>query len=289
MDEQSKDAIKGDVVMRKHDKNEPSRPLSTNFTDRTLRRAIKAKRRETRWLPLKELLHMKKRTMIRQPVGALIALAIVILGGAGVYAAANWFGGAVKVTSDDSIMTVDLTKCDSNLPPGVEPTSDRANIKFKITGSPHISAEELQRKLLVNCEFDSVLKFYQSKIGAMVGTPPAVVKAVNSSEKKITFSIRWGGEDIERTFVLAKDAQIIDKGATSDLTALRPGDYVMFAYKFDEGLIVNETDNPFDYVKEVLGVFKTQYDTREFLESAKSLYSANNIMPLDWYNQIHKK
>ncbi len=275
--------------MSKQHSTQPSRSLSVTFTGSTLRRAIKAKRRENRRLVIKELFTMKKRNLLRQPLGALVALAIVVFGGAGVYAAANWFGGVVSVKSDNSIMTVDLSKCESNMPPGIEPTSDRSNIKFKITGTPHIEAKELQRKLLVNCEFDSVLKIYQAKLGTPVGTPPAVIKSVDKEKNTVTFELKWGGRSTVRTFALAKDPLLLDKGAPTTLSALRLGDYVMFAYKFPESLIVNETDDPFDHVTEVLGIFKTQYDTREFLEDGKSLYSANNIMPLDWYNQINKK
>lgn len=274
--------------MSKRNIPQPSRPLSVNFTDRTLKRAITQKRQADRLAKLQGVFFMKKQFW-KQPVGALAAIALVVMGGAGVYAATSWFGGSVKVTSDNSIMTVDLSQCESNIPPGVGPKSDRSNIQFKITGSPHISTEELQRKLLVNCEFDSVLKFYQTKFGAAIGTPSAVIKNIDKATSAITFELKWGREDYVKTFTLAADSIVMDKGEPADITALKQGDHVMFAYKLPDSTVMSELDDPFNHVEEVVGVFKTQYDTREFLEDAKSLYSANNIMPLDLYNDLQKQ
>jgi hypothetical protein len=286
VDEQGENTIEGDAVMKRN-MPQPNRPLSVNFTDSTLRQAIKTKRRYDYRLIIKELFQMK-RNKLTKPAGALLALALVVLGGAAVYAATNWFKGNVTVTSDNSIMTVDLSECESNLPPGVEPKSDRSNIQFKITGTPHISPEELERKLLVRCEFDSVSKFYQSKFGASVGTPSAVVRSVDTTQKTVSFDVKWGDRGYAKTFKLASGFIVMDKGMPGSLSSLKEGDHVIFAYKLPESLIVAENQDPLDQVTEVLGAFKTQYDTRELLKDGKSLYSANNIMPLDWYNQIHK-
>lgn len=274
--------------MSKQDFVQPSRPLSTNFTDNTLRRAISEKRQAT-GLPAEEGTITMKKNILLQPTGVFVALAIVVLGSVGVYAAANWFGGNVEVTSDDSVMTVDLSKCESNMPPGVA-TTDRKNVKFKITGSPHIQVQDLQQKLLANCEFDSVLHIYQAKYGENVGMSSSVIKSFNPQDNSITLDFTFGGEAIEKTFSLKKDGIVYDKGQQVSTSRLKVGDYAIFAYRRDTNNNLQETDNPFNNLTSIDSIFKTQYDTRESLEGVKSFYDSNNIMPLDQYNQLqHKK
>jgi hypothetical protein len=271
--------------MNKQDLHQPTRPLSVNFTDGTLRQAIRAKRRNNRSSPVQGLFTMKQRNFLKQPAGALVALAIIILGGASVYAAANWFGGSVQISTDQSVITVDLSKCQGkNLPPGIEPASDRSNIKFKITGTPHINEGNLQRKLLANCEWQAILEFYQKQYNT-VGSHVGVVRKVDATTRTITINLEFGGKSFDKTFPLTQNAEIYNKGMRTDLASIKSGDFVMFAY--DVGTPVLENENPFDRNLELKSIFKTQYDLREVIADGKSLYGApNNIMPLQQYEEV---
>ena len=267
----------------------PKRALTNNFTKRTVRRSLLAKKRLERRRRLKGLFVMQKIGFLKHPVGVFITIAILITSGAGVYAAINWFNGEVTVTSDNSILTVDLSKCNSPMPPGIEPTSDRNNVQFKITGSPHIESKELEQKLLTNCEFDTVLRFYQIKFNTFVGTSPALVKGTDTKNNTVTLSLKFGGTDLEKTVTMKPNTTIYDKGEIANLSQLHSGDYVVIAYLRGADTPMIETENPFKELDSIDSIFKTQYDTREFPEGTKSLYSSNNIMPLDQYKQIHKK
>jgi hypothetical protein len=267
--------------MKKEITTRSIRPLSADFTAKALRRAIRAKHRYDRVSAIKELFTMK---ITKKPIGALLALALVVTGGVGVYAAGNWFNGSVKVASDDSIMTVDLSQCDNaSTPPGVEP-GDKSAVKFKILGQPHISTQDLQRKLLVACEFQNVLKLTQAKSQGGQGTASAILESIDYQQNIVTLRLTWGGEEFLKTFTLATDASLVDKGQEATLKTFTPGSYVVATY--DIGALI-EGENPFDTITELKGLFKTQYDTREYHSDGKSLYDAGNIMPLDHYNQIN--
>lgn len=216
-----------------------------------------------------------------------MALAIVLFGGLGVYAAVNWFGGSVQITSNQSVMTVDLSKCQGkNLPSGIEPTSDRSKVQFKILGTPHISEADLQRKLLANCEWQTILDLYQQKYGT-VGSHVGVVRGTDPTTRTVTINVEFGGKSFDKPFPLTQNAEIYNKGAPTDLANIKTGDFVMFAY--DVGAPVLENENPFDRNLEIKNLFKTQYDLREVLADGKSLYGApNNIMPLEQYDGLHK-
>lgn len=270
--------------MRKQDSVQPRRPLSVNFTDRTLRRAITQKRRADRLTAIKGILSMRKQYW-KQPAGALVALALVVLGGAGVYAAANWFNGSVKVTADDSILTVDLSECKSAaMPAGIEPTTNRKEVKFKILGTPHIEAKELEQRLLADCEVQTVRQSYHDQYGQSVSDHYGVVKEVNQTARTVTLAYRWGGvEENIKTFPLEQTATIYDKGQVSDLSQLTPGDVVTFVY--DISGYVEEGQNPFNRITALKSLFKMQYDTRQAMSVTKASYTESNIMPLDHYNQ----
>lgn len=270
--------------MKKEVTNRSPRPLSADFTESTLRRALRAKRRYDRQNAIKELLTMK---MAKKPIGALVALAIVVMGGVGVYAAGNWFNGRVQVTQDDSIMTVDLSECKDTVTPGVEPTTDRSAVKFKILGYPHIQPEELQRKLLTNCELTNVTKQLgsQEKTGKLQGLSSALVEAVDYQKGIVTLRVSWGGQEFSKTVTLASGAILKDKGQEATLKSFSPGSYVVVSYDVADSM---ENKNPWDTVIGVNGMFKTQYDTRETQKDGKSLYDTANIMPLDHYNQINR-
>jgi hypothetical protein len=264
--------------------NEPRRALSANFTNKTLRRAIKAERQANRRAAIKGVFFMKKQFW-KQPVGAFVALALVVLGGTGVYAATNWFNGGVKVTTDNSILTVDLSECKSAvMPAGIEPTANRKEVKFKILGTPHIEAKELEPRLLADCEMQTVREFYHDQYGQSINDYYATIKEINQADRTVTLAYRWGGIDENvKTFPLEQTAAIYDKGQPSSLSQLKPGDIVTFVYDL-QGYI-EEGQNPFDRITALKSLFKMQYDTRQAMAVTKAAYTESNIMPLDQYNQ----
>lgn len=270
--------------------NQPDRPLVANFTDTTLRRAILSKHQNDRRQAIKELFTMgNKRNFLTQPAGAFIVLAIVILGGTGVYAAANWFGGIVSVTSDRSIMTVDLSRCQGdNLPPGIDENTDRSSVKFKITGEPHISKEDLQRKLLANCEHQTISVFYREKYG-ITSSDVGVVKTINPQLQTVTVEIAFGGKTFDKTMLLTPYVAVYDKGRDAALSNVKAGDYIMIAFDLAKPNLL-EGESPYDQEITVKGIFKTQYDLREVMKDGKSLYEApNNIIPLEQYEEMQRK
>lgn len=274
--------------MSKQDFVQPNRPLSTNFTDNTLQRAISEKRRATS-LPAEERIFTMKKNILLRPTGALMTLAIVILGGAGAYAAANWFGGSVQVTSDNSIMTVDLSKCQGGLlPPGIEQSVDRSKVQFKITGSPHISEQALQQRLLADCEWQNIQGVNKNKVGANASTV-GIVKSIDMSTQTFTASITFGGSAFDKTFTLGTNIQTYDKGSVANISSLKPGEEIVLMY--DLPTPIDEGKNPFDQNLNLKGIFVTQYDLRDVIAKEKPLYGQpNNIMPLSQYDILqHKK
>lgn len=273
--------------MKKHEKSEPNRPLSINFTDRTLKRAIKAKRRESARASLRGVFIVKKQ-FLKQPVGVLVALGLVVLGGAGAYAATNWFNGSIGVKEDQTILTVDLSECKSAvMPAGIEPAADRREVKFKILGDPHIGGEKLEKSLLADCEMQAVREFYKQQYGGSLAEHFGMVKKVDLSERTVTLSYTWGGSSSEMTWRLDNGAQLYDKGQPAELAQFKEGDTVVFAY--DLGGYIEEGQDPFKKITSLRSLFKMQYDTSQAMGVTKAFYDESNIMPLDWYNQIHKK
>lgn len=224
---------------------------------------------------------------VKQPLGALIAVAIVIVGSVGTYAAMNWFNGEVRVASEDSVMSVDLSRCAaSQLPPGVEQTDDRKNVQFKIMGTPHIDAPALQHKLLTQCESDVVSDFYTAHYpGQKIGTHPSTVKAI--TPYTITLEVLWENRYTDKTFSITQDTSFYTLSQPSNLKDLKVGDTVVYAYDLT-GSYIDETKNPMNTVDSVKSVFKTQYDTKDTYGKAGLDYATANIMPMDYYKQLHK-
>jgi hypothetical protein len=266
----------------------PKRALSTNFTQQTLHRSLQAKKRLERTRQIKGLFIMSKPSFMKQPIGVLVAIALVVASGAGVYAAMNWFNGDIKVTSDDSIMTVDVSECQSDMfLPGSEVT-DKKNVQFKILGTPHIDAQTLQKRLLADCEFTSVQEFYAKQgVSAITGYQSSVVKNIDSYT--ITLEQFWIGAFTDKTFSIQSDTSFYDKGTAVNKSDLKVGDTVVYTYESTPG---QEDVNSMDTVTSVKSVFKTQHDTKQMMQysgKTKAFYPENNIMPLGMYNQLHKK
>lgn len=276
--------------MKERDFQQPNRSLSLDFTDTTLRSAIAAKRRNDRYQAIKELFTMEnKRNFLKKPIGAFIAFAVVVTGSASVYAAANWFGGVVSVTSNNSTMTVDLSQCQGKiLPPGIDEKTDRSNVRFRITGEPHISKTDLQRKLLADCEYQTILTLGHDKYGA-ISNDVGIIKSISPSHMSMTLEIAYKGKSINKTVSFDQNVGVYDKGQNATLTDLRSGDHVMIAFNI-RGPRPIETENLYDRDFIVKSIFKTQYDLREVINDGKSLYGApNNIMPFEQPQEMQKK
>lgn len=279
----------------------PGRPLRANFTAQTMRYAQTAKRRHSRQQQLltriQDLFVMKQLKFLRTAPSTALAIALVVTGSAGAYALSNWFNGVVTVREGDAVFSVDLSSCKGNLPPGVE-SQDRSNVQFKILGNPHISADELERQLLVQCEFDAVASFYRTKYnadvindnnGILLSTRIGTIKAVGDGSVTIVYT--WFGEKREKTFAVPAGAPIYTKGVPGSLADIHAGDHVMFAIKVTLTTPQQE-DKPVDAIESVQdlhSLFVTEHDITTAPGASKNgFYPDNNIMPLDHYNRIKK-
>lgn len=270
----------------KQTSSEPQRPIRADFTAQTLQHARVAKARRARWQQLqaltKEPLSMKSLKFLRTVPGAALALAVLATGSVGVYALNNWFNGDVTVRQNNSVLSVDLSSCKGNLPAGID-SSDRSNVQFRITGNPHISAEDLQRQLLAQCEFDAVRDFYGRNGQGDNYLLPVTIKVTNGAS--VTFEYAWGGEKHEKTILLAPNATIYKEGAPVSLDDLSAGDAAVIA----TSPIVDWQENidPLDQATEARSIFVTQHDVNSAPSvSKKALYDEGNIAPLNHDNEI---
>lgn len=270
--------------------SQPRRTLRADFTAYTIRHATTAKRRTDTKQQIraffKEPFSMKSITFLRTAPGAALAMAIVATTSVSAYALTNWFNANVTVKQNNSILSVDLSQCKGNLPPGIEPSADKRNVQFKILGSSHIAADQLQRQLLAECEYNAVVDFYRNNSqGQSYSLYPSVVKGINA-DGTVTLDYFWGGQTIEKTFAVPKDANAYDQGSKISMQDLQTGGTVVFAAETPQ---VAEGNDPLATVSEVKSIFKTQYDTREAPGATKkAFYEESNIMPLDTYKRLHQ-
>lgn len=270
--------------------SEPRRRLRADFTAHTMRHVATAKQRANTKqqikLFFKEPFSMKSLKFLRTAPGAALAVAIVATTSVSAYAALNWFNATVTVKQNASVLSVDLSQCKGNLPPGVD-SPDRSNVQFKILDDRHISADQLQRQLLIQCEYDAVTDFYrQNPVTKDAALQIGTIKALDGTSK-VTFEYAWGGNINQKTLALTSGTTIYSQGVPAHVQDLHVGDKVIFATSH-QGYVEEGTD-PLSAVSEAQSIFKTQYDTSDALgTSKKGFYEDNHIMPLDWYNQIHK-
>jgi hypothetical protein len=267
--------------------SEPRRPLRADFTALTMRRAAMAKRRTLTKKQykafLKEPFSMKSLSFLRTAPGAALAVAIIATTSVSAYTIANWFNADVTVTQNNAILSVDLSDCKGNLPPGVT-TTDTHNVQFKILGNPHISAADLQQKLLAECEYQAVVDFYKAK-PVQTHLQAGTITSVEDGIVGVTY--QWGGKANEKTFMLAADATVYNQGASAQVSDLKVGNTVVLATPEQS---VQEGVDPLTEATHALSIFKTQYDvTQAMSESKKGFYETNKIMPLDAYNQLQKQ
>jgi len=290
-----------------HKDNGSIRPLASDFTERALRNAIRAKQRRVskkRFDFLKtEIFPMKLLKSLRTVPGAAAVVAIVATSSVGAYALSNWFGGTVPVKEDASVFSVDLSSCRGSVLPGINENDDLHNIKFKITGRPHISAQDLQQDLLGDCEYNAVVDFYAAKFPEAgftnTGHPAAASQRFNYTLLPATvvvanhgsITVKSTGSKADsfgtRTLTLAPDASIYDESRTASVDALQPGDSILFvAYSASAGAPMTEGTtllNKSDI--QVRSIFKTHYNDGT---SSSFGYQTNNVMLLDQYQQLHK-
>lgn len=229
---------------------------------------------------------MSKLEFLKHPAGALIAIALVVTGGAGVYAAMNWFNGSIKVTSDNSILTVDLSGCKNSLPLGGINGSDPKNVQFKILGTPHIEAAILQQKLLAQCEFNSAMEFLKTQYpDVSLGYQTSKIKAIDAYS--ITLESTWGAKQTDRIFYITPNTTIFDQTTPAKTGNLKVGDSVVYAYIVPADAMTEGQDMP-ESIRSVHSIFKTQYDTTQSMLVTKAFYDESNIMPLQMYNQLNK-
>jgi len=275
---------------------EPQRALRTDFTAYTIKHATVAKqraRKKERFGALfKEPFSMKSLAFLRTAPGMLVASAVIATTGASAYALTNWFNGSIGIKQDNSILSVDLSSCKGTLP-GFDNT-DRHNVQFKILDGAHISATDLQQKLLAECEYQAVLSFFRGQpttASSAIYTATALAVTNNS----LSISYKWAGTTHEKTLSLAQNLTVYDQGHPTMLTSLRAGDSIVFATSTQPVVIKNgqpvplEGAEPFSAVNEVQSIFKTHYDTTTALSASKNgFYEDNHIMPLDMYRHLHK-
>lgn len=262
--------------------SEPRRPIRTDFTARTLRHAVTAKRRAQSKQQIKaffkEPFSMKSLKFLRTAPGFAVAAAVLATTTVSAYTISNWFGGEVAVKQNANVLSVDLSECKGALPPGIEHNTNRSDVKFKIVGDPHISAEQLQKQLLVDCEYKAVIDFYRAQPkNQAYEFHTATVKAV-SVDRGVTLNYAWGGTTHEKTIALAQNAPVYNQGQPVSASELTAGDFIVFAVNPTAPV---EGTNPLAGIEEVQSVFKTQYDTSLAPSASKNaFYEDNNILPL---------
>lgn len=271
---------------------QPRRELHSDFTARTIRHAIVAKRRATvkQYIKttVKEMQYMKSFKKLGALPGAAALVIMVTATSAGAYALTNWFNANVAVNQDKSVMSVNIADCKDMPLSGIGQNVDKRNVQFKILGDPHIAADQLQRRLLAECEYNAAIGFYKNTYPDQNFTFYAgTVKAV-ATDASVTLDYSWGGVTKDKTFAVSNDAGIFNQGARVTLQDLKAGDTIIFA---SEQRVVAEGVDPLADVSQVQSIFKTQYDVTDALSASKeksALYDSGNIMPLEMYNQLHK-
>ncbi len=286
---------------------QPSRPLRSDFTGRVLRSTLRARRRrimKKQYEVLsKELFSMTPIKLLRTVPGAASAMAVVAAGSVGVYALSNWFGGNIEVKQYASLFSVDLSSCKGNLPPGVNEGDNRRDVRFKITGSPHISAQALQQDLLGECEYNAVTDFYAAKFpeaglsstaststtqGFKYMIVPAKIAGISNGSIALSSTGGKAASFGTRTIEFASDVSVYDMGKAAVLPDLKPGDYVIFvAYSatadgpLTEGATILDASDT-----RILSIFKTQYNDGT---STSFNYQTSNVVPLDTYSQLSNR
>lgn len=255
----------------------PRRELNSNFTEQTFARSVAAKKRYARRQHTKGFF-MNIPHFIKQPLGAAITVVTISMSAVGAYAAINWFSGSVQVSQkSDSILSVDLSSCKGNLPPGVT-SADRHNVQFKIVGNPHISTNDLQRSLLEDCEYAAATAFFKTQPSTQSANSVEVATVTDISPTGLTFSYKRGGQTLSR-HITTTGLGLFKEGAPATLADFHAGDHILVAYDVPQPWV--EDQDPVA-IGTMRGVFKTQYDvTQAPMASKNGFYQDNNIAPIN--------
>lgn len=254
--------------------NEPARMLHKNFTTITLRRAKSAKKRWDR----------RSRPLFKMSFGMAAAVGAVLLGGVGTYAATqNWFTGTVDVRQNGSVITLDLTGCE--LPPGVHDPNRRA-VKFKILGDKHVSQQDLQRAMTIECEFNAVSNFFlaQPASANVWAMAPSTITSIEGETMTFRYRNPANYAETKTRTIGVKDALVFEDRKLIPLSSLKTGDHALLGLTAttyppqDVDIFGEQVENRH------LTILRTQYDTAEAPSaSKKNMYDEWNIVPLDWY------
>ena len=234
--------------------------------------------------------------------GVTLAIAAILLvGGTGVYALTNWFGGTPTVENDGTILSVDVSSCKDDIYPYIVPNhtpskdlgteqTDFKNLKFKVIGNPHISADDLQKQLLIDCEAAAVRSYFATNnVGDM--TEPGTISALNGAE--LTVDYMFNGENRQKTFAL-DGVTVIEKGKATTKEALSVGSYAYIAYPHPSTnkLMSDAEVRSIDFLRDaskINAVFITTYNMQKTSGDPNGEginYSRMNIMPLDAYERL---
>lgn len=223
--------------------------------------------------------------ILRTIPGIAATFTVVAATSVGAYALTNWFGGKVHVMQKNaSVLTVDLSSCQGNLPPGVDSATNRHDVQFKILGNPHISKVDLQQDLLGSCESSAVSQFYASKFpltGASQSNyllVPATVVANNGTTMTVKSTGAKAAAFGTRTLHIAADATVYNQGKVAAMSDLQAGDNVQVVVYSPSRTTSLEGTSIFDQQDaQLVSVFKTTYNDGT---SSTLDYQQANIAPV---------
>lgn len=273
--------------------------LSSDFTFSVMRAATTAKKRQDNrqkfTAAIKEPISMKSLQFLKTTPGLVAIFAVLATGSVSAYALTNWFGADVPVTQKGNILHVDLSECKATLPAGVPADANKQDVQYKITGTPHLSASQLQDVLLGSCESDAVRAFYAQKLPQTGFTDYSGIKAndarlqyslvvgkvISTNSDSVTLNYSLGAKgtyDQTKTFELSDNATVFSKSQPVALNILVAGDQVEFVAYAAGFTSPDETNGVTDQANvKVLSIFKTQYDVKA---GEKVLDAQNNLTPI---------
>ena len=267
----------------------------TLFTNEIMR-GLKGTAQRTFWSRMWEKMTMK--SPYKTAPGIAVLAIIIGLGGLGAGALTNWFSGNPTAKDDGSIMSVDVSSCKDAIYSRIVPNSkpqeslgteqtDFKNLKFKITGQPHISTADLQKQLLIDCEYAAVETYFAER---NVGDITTTGKIKNINGTMVNVEYMFNGTNHEKTIDVS-GLTLIQTSQPITQAGLKAGSYVAIAFAHPvsaeavDQSIVDATDY-FAETSQVHAVFITQYDLRDASGTPNKRgiqYETMNIMPLDTY------
>jgi hypothetical protein len=235
----------------------PARPLHKDFTSQTLN-AIASQAAKPSWLAQwKETISMK---IIHKPIIAILALtATILMGGAGVYAAANgWssvtalFGGEKKLDQGARIVAVDVQNCFDVNAFNIT-TRDRpgdAPKYFKLKATSRLSNDDVVRMVKATCEADYDAKANDTPVvhdaynlaqnqHLVAYFGDSIITALTDSSisiRTLNTTMKANGttdsRPLDQTFTqIDPDVIVINEGARVPFNSLKVGDHISISYR----------------------------------------------------------